>query len=205
MRTSMAGNLAVWLATNPTADPVGASRRTVLIGDFNAYFGEDPIQTLISAGYTNLIDLLRGPTAYSYNFASQLGYLDHALVNASALPLVREIAHLHINADEPAALQALNASAKSPIAQTAYFAPDEFAASDHDPIVIGFNPLLGDFDDDGELDWDDRAALLAAIQPGNPPPGLVDRRMDFTGDGSVRLRDFLIWMQHFVSWSGPQP
>ena len=201
----MAANVTAWLAANPTGDPAGANRPTVLIGDFNAYFGEDPIQTMMGTGYTNLVDLLLGATAYSYNFASQLGYLDHALVNASALPLVRDVAHLHINADEPAALQALDTSAKSPIAQAVYFAPNEFAASDHDPIVIGFNPLLGDFDDDGDLDWDDRMALLAAVYRGNSPDDSVDRRMDFTRDGSVGLRDYIAWLQHFVAWQKGQP
>ena len=61
MRTSMADNVAAWLAANPTFDPAGANRRYILIGDFNAYFGEDPIQTLLGpAGYTNLIDALLG-------------------------------------------------------------------------------------------------------------------------------------------------
>ena len=95
MRTSMAANVAAWLAANPTADSAGANRRTILIGDFNAYFGEDPVQTMMAAGYTNLVDLLLGVTAYSYNFASQLGYLDHALANASALPLEKYVAHSH--------------------------------------------------------------------------------------------------------------
>ena len=205
MRTSMAGNVAAWLATNPTADPAGPDRRNVLIGDFNAYFGEDPIQTLISGGHTDLIDLLLGPTAYSFNFGSQLGYLDHALVNGSALPLVKDVAYLHINADEPAALQALNSSAKSATAQAAYFAPNEFAASDHDPIVVGFNPLRGDVNDDGRLDWKDATVLLLAISRGNSPDGSIDRRTDFTGDGNLTQEDFLAWQNHFVSWKKGQP
>ena len=85
------------------------------------------------------------------------------------------------------------------------FAPNEFAASDHDPIVIGFNPLLGDFDDDGELDWDDRTALLGAIHRGDSPDDNVDRRMDLTGDGRVRLRDYIAWLQYFVVWKKGQP
>jgi predicted extracellular nuclease len=199
MRTSMANNVATWLAGNPTFDPAGANRRYILIGDFNAYFGEDPIQTLLGpAGYTNLIDALLGESAYSYNFSSQRGYLDHALVNASALPLVKSVVELHINSDEPAALQALDSNLKSAAAQAAYFAPNEFASADHDPIVIGFNPLLGDFSDDGELDSDDRTALLAAAQ--GTPHAVVDRRMDMNGDGAVTQADFLVWQTHFVEW-----
>jgi predicted extracellular nuclease len=198
MRVSMAGNVSAWLATNPTADPA-TNRRQILIGDFNAYFGEDPIQMLLGpGGYTNLIDLFHGPTAYSYNFASQLGYLDHALVNAAALALVKDVAHLHINADEPAALQALDTNAKSVVAQAAYYAPNEFAASDHDPIVVGFNPLAGDFSDDGVLDDDDRTALLAAAH--DTPNAVVDRRMDMNGDGAITQADFHFWQSQFIAW-----
>lgn len=203
MRVSMAGNVANWLAANPTADPAGANRKYILIGDFNAYFGEDPIQMLLgSGGYTNLINLLIGESAYSYNFGSQLGYLDHALVNAAALPLVKSAAELHINADEPPALQALDSNIKSATARIAYFAGDEFAASDHDPIVIGFNPLRGDFDDDGDLDADDRTALLGARNPGNGHPGSqpTDRRMDMDQDGEITQSDFHVWQNLFITW-----
>ncbi len=197
MRLSMANNVLTWLEGNPTMDPAGASRRNVLIGDFNAYFGEDPIQALIgSGGYTNLIEVLLGENAYSYNFGSVAGYLDHALVNAAALPLVKNVAELHINADEPAALEALDSGLKSATARVAYFAPNEFAASDHDPIVIGFNPLPGDFTDDGVLDAKDRTALLAAIDT-----GLVsDRRMDMNQDGGVTEDDFHVWQTLFMAW-----
>lgn len=207
-RLSMATNVANWLGINPTSDPAGANRRYILIGDFNAYFGEDPIQSLLgSGGYINLINLLIGERAYSYNFGSQVGYLDHALVNAAALPLVKRVAELHINADEPPALQALDSNIKSATARAAYYAGDEFAASDHDPIVIGFNPLSGDFDDDGRLDAGDLTALVHAIVHSVKRGGghdshdkIVDRRMDMDQDGSVTLRDLLIWQKHFISW-----
>jgi predicted extracellular nuclease len=201
MRLSMATNVATWLEGNPTSDPADANRRYVVIGDFNAYFGEDPIQALVRNGaYTDLIDRLIGDTAYSFNFGSQVGYLDHALANAAALPLVRDVAELHINADEPPALQALDSGVKSAAAQAAYYAPNEFAASDHDPIVIGFNPLLGDFTDDGILDARDRTALLDAIEHGNSGHGSIDRRMDMNHDGVVTQEDFHIWQQVFIDW-----
>ena len=200
MRLSMANNVTAWLDGNPTFDPAGSSRRYVLIGDYNAYFGEDPIQAFIGRGYTNLINLLIGDHAYSYNFGSQAGYIDHGFRNAAALGLVKGIAELHVNADEPSALEALNSDAKSAAAQAAYYGPDEFAASDHDPFVIGFNPLLGDFNDDGRLGEGDRRMLLAAIDHGNSGHGPVDRRMDLDGDGVVTQADFHIWQQLFITW-----
>ncbi len=114
MRLSMAVNVQTWLAGNPTSDPAGANWKYVLIGDFNAYFGEDPIQSFLGgSGYANLIAMLTGSNAYSHNFGSQAGYLDHALVNTALLPLVKNIAEVHVNADEPAALQALDSNLKS--------------------------------------------------------------------------------------------
>ncbi|MCP5113702.1 MAG: hypothetical protein GY953_22945, partial [bacterium] len=38
---------------------------------------------LTGAGYTDLINAFNGPSAYSFLFSAQLGYLDHALANAA--------------------------------------------------------------------------------------------------------------------------
>ncbi len=195
MRVSMANAVRNWLATNPTGDPAGTNRKVLLVGDFNAYFGEDPIQAFTSSGgYIDLIALLLGPQAYSYNFGSQSGYLDHALANAALLPLIRSVAELHVNADESAALEALHSSTKSPAAQLAYFAPDEFAASDHDPFVVGFNPLAGDLNDDGVVDLADRNLLVASY---GKLASAVDRRIDFDGDGLITPNDYRIWFALF--------
>ena len=113
---------------------------------------------------------------------------------------MKGIAELHINADEPSALQALNSAAKSPVAQAAYYGPDEFAASDHDPFVIGFNPLQGDFDDNGTLNASDRVMLLAAIDHGQRGHKAIDRRMDLNGDSRITQADFLIWQRLFIAW-----
>lgn len=68
MRTAMAENVASWLSVNPTGDPAGAIRKYILVGDFNAYFGEDPIQSLLGPGrYADLSHVLLGEREYSYN------------------------------------------------------------------------------------------------------------------------------------------
>jgi len=191
LRLLMATNVQNWLSGNPTSDPAGANRRILLVGDFNSYLGEDPIQSFVSGGaYVSLIDRLIGPKAYSFNFGSQSGYLDHALVNGSFLPLIKGIAELHVNADEPAALEALDTDLKSPTAQAAYFAPTEFAASDHDPFVVALNPLAGDLNDDGTVDLRDRNVIVANY---GKPASRVDRRMDYDGDGTITPRDYRIW------------
>lgn len=197
MRRLMANNVISWLSTNPTSDPAGANRRYLLIGDFNAYFGEDPIQAFLSSGYTNLIKLLIGANASSYNFGSISGYLDHALVNSASLPLIKGVVELHINADEPTALEALNSSLKSATAQIAYFGANEFAASDHDPILVAFNPLPGDLNDDGVVDLADRNILVANY---GKPASQVDRRMDYDGDGVISPNDYRIWLNYYKAF-----
>jgi predicted extracellular nuclease len=194
LRLLMANSVMSWLSGNPTADPAGPNRKYLLIGDFNAYFGEDPIQAFLSGGHTNLIQLLLGANAYSYNFGSLSGYLDHALVNPAFLPLIKGAAELHINADEPAALQALDSNLKSTAAQAAYFGADEFAASDHDPILIALNPLPGDLTDDGVVDLADRNLIVSNY---GKPAGQVDRRMDYDGDGAITPRDLRVWLGYY--------
>ena len=200
LRLNMAQNVVSWLAGNPTADPAGVSRRILLVGDYNAYYGEDPIQWFGTHGYTNLINTVIGPAAYSYNFGSQAGYLDHAMANSNAGGmnwLVKSVAEWHNNADEPSSLEALNSSSKSAAAQVAYYSPDPWAASDHDPIVIGFNTLLGDLNDDGVVDAKDQGLLSAAI---GKSVSQVDRRMDYDGDGIITLNDYRVWASYYQAF-----
>ena len=190
MRLSMAQNVVAWLAGNPTGDPSGANRRFLVVGDFNAYYGEDPIQFFKNNGYANLINLIVGPSAYSYNFGSQRGYLDHAMANAAMNGLVKSVAEWHNNSDEPSSLQALDSADKSAAAQAAYYGANPYAASDHDPIVIGFNPLAGDFNDDGVVDANDQKLITGSI---GKSASAADRRMDLDGDGTITANDYRLW------------
>jgi predicted extracellular nuclease len=130
-RTNAATALATWLATNPTGinDP-----DFLIIGDLNAYAQEDPITALKNAGYTDLINLFLGDTAYSYTFDGMLGYLDHALTTASLTAQVTGATVWHINTDEP---EVINYDENfNPVG---YYAANAFRSSDHDPVIIGLN------------------------------------------------------------------
>jgi predicted extracellular nuclease len=124
-----------WLATNPTgiADP-----DVLILGDMNSYAKEDPIKAFENGGYINLIAQNIGPNAYSYVFNGQSGYLDHALGSPSLSDQVSGITEYHINADEPTVLD-YNTNFKSTGQVASLYAPDQYRASDHDPIVIGLN------------------------------------------------------------------
>jgi predicted extracellular nuclease len=197
LRLTMAKAVVSWLAGNPTFDPAGANRHLLIVGDFNAYYGEDPIQWFQSQGYPDLINSIIGPSAYSYNFGSQAGYLDHTMANSGMNSLVKRVAEWHNNSDEPSSLQALDSANQGAAAQVAYYGDDPWAASDHDPIVIGFNTLLGDLNDDGVVNTQDQALLTAAI---GKNAAEVDRRMDYDGDGVITLNDYRLWAAYYKSF-----
>lgn len=130
-RTRQAEDLISWLATKPT----GTSDTDYLIlGDLNAYAKEDPITRLATAGYNNLLPV----TSYSYVFDGQVGSLDHALATGSLQSQVTGAEKWHINADEPSVLD-YNTEFKTANQISSYYSPDQFRASDHDPIIIGLN------------------------------------------------------------------
>ena len=110
----------------------------MIVGDLNSYAKEDPIAALQSGGYTNLIEAFNGPSAYSYAFDGQWGYLDYALGSATLVPQVASVVDWHINADEPTVLD-YNTDFKTPDQRQSLYAPDEFRISDHDPVLVDLN------------------------------------------------------------------
>ena len=88
---------------------------------------------------------------------------------------------------------------------SAWYNGDEFAASDHDPILIAFNPLAGDFSDDGIVDLNtDGGQIRAAVGKKVGDPG-VDRRMDLDGDGIVSLQDYRLWVALYQAYQASLP
>jgi predicted extracellular nuclease len=132
VRTNAAAALASWLDSDPTGidDP-----DVVLVGDYNSYAMERPVQTLETAGYKNLIRDRIGADAYSYVFDGQWGYLDYAFGSASVQPQVAGVYEWHINSDEPSVLD-YNTNFKSAGQVASLYAPDQFRISDHDPVIV---------------------------------------------------------------------
>lgn len=135
VRTAAATALADWLANDPTAI---AEPDVLILGDLNAYAMEDPVTELLDAGYTNLVSTIEEATAYSYSYAGQWGYLDHALASGSLADQVGTAAFYHINAAEPAVLD-YNTENKTAGQLASLYAADPYRASDHDPLLIGLN------------------------------------------------------------------
>jgi len=131
-RTLAAQALADWLATDPTGS--GDPDR-LIIGDLNSYDHEDPIDALVSAGYTDLVKKYGGEFAYGYVFDGQVGYLDHGLANDSLTRQVTGAAEWHINADEPSILDYDTSFKNDP--EDALYESNAYRSSDHDAVLIG--------------------------------------------------------------------
>ncbi len=127
-RTAAVNALVNWLATDPTAS---GDADFLMIGDFNSYAKEDPIDAAKAGGYIDLIEKFVAEP-YSFVFDGQAGYLDHALASPSLTGQVVGVTEWHINADEPSALDYQDYNQPAGLYQ-----PDQFRAADHDPIVIG--------------------------------------------------------------------
>jgi uncharacterized protein len=119
------------------------SNDALLIGDFNAYAKEDPIDDLTSSGYVDQVGRF-STSGYSYVFDGAAGRLDHAITTPSLSGRVSSVAHWHINADE-STLQDYNTEFKFPATTCGGACPADpftvspYRSSDHDPVIIGLN------------------------------------------------------------------
>jgi chitodextrinase len=122
--------------TSAFATQVAASlgtNRIFLVGDFNSYTHEDPLEELYADGYTDLGSTL-DPAEWTYSFNSLEGSLDHVLANPAARAMVTGADVWQINAQEAVAY---NYSRYNYNATLLFNGSDPFAASDHDPVVVG--------------------------------------------------------------------
>ena len=192
-RANAAAAMVDWLATDPTGS---GDADFLIIGDLNAYRNEDPIDNIElgaddTAGtaddYVDLLDANLGADAYSFVFDGQLGYLDYALANQILNEQVTGVTSWHINADEvnifdynddiqdPGEPSFFRESAALPI-----YEADAFRASDHDPVIVGFE-LDNDLDNDGVAD--DFDLCSDTVIPEAEPPNSKKNRFFVNADG----------------------
>jgi len=132
-RTAAATVLGQWLDADPTGTGAGYA---LVIGDLNAYANEDPITALEGLGFTDLHELYDGGNSWqagghTYVYDGELGSLDYAMGNPAVMPVVTGATAWHINADEPFALDYNDYN------PAANYTPDQWKASDHDPVIVG--------------------------------------------------------------------
>ena len=129
IRNSAAAALVDWVSAESIA---GVDPDVLILGDLNSYAKEDPIRTIESGGFINLIERLAGSAAYNYVFDGRAGYLHHVLASRTLAVKAAGLTEWHVNADEPKVRDY-----NQEFQPAGYFAPDAFRSSDHDPIVIG--------------------------------------------------------------------
>ena len=115
------------LAMLPKAVALFGDEDVLLLGDYNCYTQEQPIQTIVRAGYADMLPL--GHSAdYSYSYKGEAGYLDRCFASPTMAAQIVRVQPWHINADWY-------------YSHGAYKMKDKtmHRYSDHDPIVVDIN------------------------------------------------------------------
>ena len=112
------------LAMLPQAVALYGDEDILLLGDYNCYTQEQPIQTLVRAGYEDQITRFC-PDNYSYVYKGEIGYLDRCFANPSMSQYIVRVRPWHVNADWY-------------YQHAAYKQKDQtlHRYSDHDPIIV---------------------------------------------------------------------
>ena len=96
----------------------------LLVGDYNSYTHEQPLQTIIQAGYKDVL-MHYAPNGYSYVYYSEAGYLDRVFASPTMSTQVTQVQPYHLNAD-----YFYSRGFKRGLDETI------FRYADHDPILI---------------------------------------------------------------------
>ncbi len=183
-RVEAAEQLLGWLDTNPT----GVSEpRQILLGDFNAYSQEDPMQTLYLAGFINPISNSDN-SGTTYVYQGEAGAIDHALLSADAAAILTDATVWQINSPEPYIFE-YGTSYKSAEQIISFYSDAPYRSSDHDPIVLELTldaqVRFGDLNGDGVIDNRDVTLFNQLLRETQP----LDSRYDFNQDSVTDQRD----------------
>lgn len=151
------------------ADERSAAARTpsiFLMGDFNAYSQEDPMQVFYDAGYVDLGSARTDESTYVYD--GMVGSLDHVLASDVAAEGVAGVDIWNINSVEPVAYEYSRYNYNA----TLLYDESPFRSSDHDPIVVGIDPdaklvdvnLLNINDFHGRIEEDSTVQFAGTIE-----------------------------------------
>ncbi|WP_223626519.1 ExeM/NucH family extracellular endonuclease [Microbacterium sp. EST19A] len=115
------------LAFTAELEETSGSSDMLLIGDFNAYGKEDPIDVFTSNGWSDLVaDKAAGQ--YTYTFDGELGSLDHVIASPSLAASITGAGVWGINSPEWSDRGYAFGTTES---------GTPYRSSDHDPIIVG--------------------------------------------------------------------
>ena len=112
------------LAMLPKAVTLYGDEDILLLGDYNCYTQEGPIQAIVRAGYADMLPL-GGANDYSYSFKGEAGYLDRCFASPSMATQIVRVRPWHVNADWYYSHGAYKMKDKS-----------MHRYADHDPIIV---------------------------------------------------------------------
>jgi len=121
--------------TDEVAADVGTDR-VFLLGDFNSYGHEDPVKVIEAAGYVNQAPKTGKST---YVFGGEVGSLDHVFASVAVDATVTGVDVWNINAVEALALEYSRYNYNA----TNFYDTSLYRASDHDPVIVGFDLVDG--------------------------------------------------------------
>ncbi|MBS0123251.1 ExeM/NucH family extracellular endonuclease [Thetidibacter halocola] len=134
-RTEGVQALTDWL--DPTRAGAFADADQIVLGDFNAYAMEDPIDAMKADGYADLEGTFN-PGASTYVFDGQTGTLDYAFASAAILDRVTNASAWNINSPEPDIFD-YDTSFRPPEQIDVFDGTVPWRSSDHDPMLVGLN------------------------------------------------------------------
>lgn len=112
------------LAMLPQAMAVYGDEDVLLLGDYNCYTQEGPIQTIVRAGYIDMLPLGKADN-YSYSFKGEVGYLDRCFASPTMATQIMRVRPWHVNADWYYSHGAYKMKEKT-----------MHRYADHDPIIV---------------------------------------------------------------------
>lgn len=111
---------------------------TFLLGDFNAYTEEDPMQVFYEAGYRNIGKEMTEESTYL--FGGLTGSLDHVLATEPLFAATSGADIWNINSGESIGLEYSRYNANI----TDLYESGPFRSSDHDPLIVGVDLVEDD-------------------------------------------------------------
>ena len=176
-RVAQANALLGWL---PGVQSDARTDAVALVGDFNSYTHEDPLETLYAAGWTNAAK----QKDYSYNFDGLSGSLDHVLLNPAADQRLTGSGVWNINSIEPV----LREYSRYKSTAIDYYRDDVYRASDHDPVKVGLKRGKARETTLTVLNMNDFHGRIAPSRPDTKQFfGTIEQQRATAGDGNTLL------------------